>query len=756
MNNSKFRNQLKKLKPVATSRCSKFLDTLGTTTNKGIETEARFGRFEGKRFLPGVTKRQFDAVAKYFDNLEGWTKMETKDKVTSRSLNIRQSVRKVESNKGTYYEFKDKVSVVDITPNYRLAKSKERKGEGFKDLFDEANSKGQFVKTRTRTSYSKDNLRVDLTNEGLQVELEFVGKKDVCRFIDIISKILEDTRKSGIAFAQYKDLVGPKFAGPLPQTLTLASFKKRILTKQPYSVTEKADGERYLLFVDRNGKFFLISRGMDFMPMDDVDDKPDFGGTLLDGELYKDRFYTFDALFVQGLDVRKKPLPERLLALYNVLLGIRSRTLKMKNFLVDTGSEIVEFPSRTRTGIKNIYEAARAVWGRKTSFPYPLDGLIFTPTNDDYNSRGILKWKDENTIDFYYNKNKLFLAGFVGKDYKILPFDGTDGKGTFRSKKGEVKNEIFIDPTAPEKVRKGLLDKPIPGSPGVGEFTYENNTFKLIRKRPDKQFPNGIDASNQVWESITNPLTIKELSVGPGAMRDFHSEIKSKLIQKYAKNKSVIDIGSGKGEDVAKYVKAGSKPVVGFDIVKEEYPHPNYMTFHQVPSEIYSIKNYVKEKFDVININFAIHYFLKNKNTFESLIMNIHENLKQGGVIMATVLDGKLIYQSLKNKNKVNTNKYTMTKKYKNSLNFENPKFKFLGQEVEMLVKGTKYFDKPISEFLFNFDKFLKIMEQMGFELIEKGNFKDFCNESEWCRRYMTDAEKDYSFKNIYFILKKK
>jgi mRNA (guanine-N7-)-methyltransferase len=437
---------------------------------------------------------------------------------------------------------------------------------------------------------------------------------------------------------------------------------------------------------------------------------------------------------------------------------MRVNVLKMKNFLVDNGTNIVEYPSQNPVNIKNIYEAAKAVWGRKASFPYPLDGLIFTPTDEEYFSRNIYKWKDEPTIDFYYKGNKLHLAGFngSGKEYMVLPFEGYDGKGSFRTNTKVVKNEIFTDKVAPENVRKGLLKAPIPGDPGVGEFKFEDNTFKLVRKRPDKTFPNGVESSNQVWESISNPLLPKELFVGPGAMRDYHSEIKSKLIMKYAKGKSVIDIGSGKGEDVSKYVKAESKPVVGFDIVEEEYPHPNYMTFHKVPSETYKIKNYVKQKYDVININFAIHYFLKNKKTFESLVMNIHENLKKGGVIMATVLDGKLVYQSLKNKNIVNTNKYTFTKKYNNSLNFNSPKFKMLGQEVEVLVKGTKYFNKPISEFLFNFDKFLRIMEELGFELVEKGNFSEFCSESEWCRRYMTDAEKDYSFKNIYFVLRKK
>jgi len=757
MNNSTFKKKLATLQPVATSVCAKSLNSLGANrNNKGIETEARFGKFQGTRFIPGVSKRQYDEVVRHYET-KGWTKSASSDKVTSRTLNPRQNLRKIESSAGVVYQLKEKLSVVDVPPGYRLAKSKERTSKIFEELYKNTSNKGQYVTVRDRTTFKKGDVQIDLTDNGknLQVEIEFRG--NACREIEKMSELLNDVQIKSMVFNDYKQLLGSRFAGPLPQTLTQESFKRRILTKQAYSVTEKADGERYLMLIDRNGGISLISRGMDITLLKSAGDKPDFAGTVMDGEYYNGTYYAFDILTVNGTSVQNKKLPERLTILYNTLINMRLKILKMKNFLVDNGKDIVEYPSQIKTSLKNIYDAAGAVWGRKASFPYPLDGLIFTPTNDTYFSKGILKWKDENTIDLYYKGAKLHLAGFdgSGKQYMILPFEGYDGKGTFKTKSKTIINKIFVDQEAPANVRKGLLPAAIPGPAGVGEFKFENNNFKLIRKRPDKQFPNGVEASNQVWDSITSPLTGKDLAVGPGAMRDFHSEIKSKLIQKYASGKSVIDIGSGKGEDVGKYVKAKSKPVVGFDLVKEEYPHPDYMTFHKVNSEIYTIKKYVKQKYDVININFAIHYFLKNRATFESLVTNIHENLKKGGIIMATVLDGKLVYKSLKNKNKVNTDKYTMTKKYNNSMNINSPKFKLLGQEVEVLVKGTKYFNKPISEFLFNFDKFLKIMEQMGFELVEKGNFNEFCNESEWCRRYMSDAEKDYSFKNIYFILKK-
>ena len=176
---------------------------------------------------------------------------------------------------------------------------------------------------------------------------------------------------------------------------------------------------------------------------------------------------------------------------------------------------------------------------------------------------------------------------------------------------------------------------------------------------------------------------------------------------------------------------------------------------------IYNIQNKLKNTtykgpFDIININFALHYFFKNKETFQNLILNINRNLKKGGYLMATVLDGRMVYNALKNKNKNITNTANFTKKYNNALSFNNKKFKMLGRAVNVLVKGTKYFTKPIEEYLFNFQKFMLIMEQLGYEVVETKNFSELCDGSPWCSKYMSNSEKEYSFKNMYFVLRKK
>ena len=745
---------------------SKALSNIGNG-GEDIEREVRFGKFQGERFIPGVVKRQYDSAMKLFKD---WPKKEIKDEVVSRPATEKQSIRKIKNSNGTeIYQVKEKLEIVDVkSQGIRVSKSREQTSKALQYVFSNLPATKDYKQKRERTSFKKGDIQVDFTfqpdnkKSQYQIEIEFDSPSEVVKYIKMINDDLFNTLITGIVFAQYRELTGgARFAGPLPQTLTLGAFKKKVLTKSAYSVTEKADGERFLLFIDNVGGFNFISRKSDIKRLA-VPLRQDFAGTLIDGEFDadKDIFYSFDILFANGRDVRREHLKKRLSELVGLLVRLQNPFIKMKTFFLEQSGKIVQMPSNQVTNFKNIYEAAGDIWSRRKNFPYELDGLIFTPVKDSYNTRNTFKWKDENTIDFYYDKNQIFLAGTKKNgSYGILPFSGVDGKGTFMSKGKEVKNLIFTDETIPENVRKGMLERQIPGAPMVGEFKFENNTFNLLKKRPDKEMPNGVDASNQSWEAVVNPVTGEMIARGPGALRDFHSEIKSGLIMKYTRGKDVLDIGSGKGEDVGKYVKSGAKKVVGFDLVQEEYPHPNSMRFFKVNSPVYRVKNFINknEKFDVVNINFAIHYFLQNKKLFESLIVNIHENLRSGGILMATVLDGKKIYDALKGKNKISTSAVNFTKQYNNSLNFNSPKFKFLGQKVDVMVKGTKYFgNKPITEFLFNFSKFLSIMEQMGFEFVEMKSFSDICSDSEWCSRYMSENEKDYSFKNIYFILKKK
>lgn len=714
-------------------QCSDAIKKLGADGN---EKEIRFGKFIKGRFKPGVNKFTFNDIIEYFDILNEWSKSTIKDKVSIKTFSNTQSIRRIDKNSTTVFQLKEKLNIVDVPmQNYRVVSSNEKTSGALQMVYN--NSKSPiFVRERQRTSFKFENLQLDLTQIGdtYEVELEFKNERNVCKFVEKIRSIIDKSVKKGGVMYEYRQLTKTsKFVGPLPQTLTKNDFSRRVLSKIPYAVTDKADGERYLLLIGRNGSISYISRKMDIvLTQRTVNTK--YSNTLVDGELVGDKFYCFDILFISGRDVRKNSLKERL--------------NKLNDIVSQVGIYIKKFY------FNDIYKNSSEIWKTKGKFPYSLDGLIYTPINEEYYNRKIYKWKENNTIDFFYTGNRLQIAGFdKNNQYVNMDFTGIDGQGTFKpSPQRDIKNEIFITKNIPSSIRNGVLK--INGPPGVGEFEFSDNTFKLIKKRPDKEFANGVDASNQSWEAIMSPLSIDEILVGPGAMRQFHNDIKTKLIKKYTPNKRVLDIGSGKGEDVRKYIDANTKEVVGFDLVDEEYPHPTTMKFFKVPDPVFRVKDYVSNTFDVININFAIHYFLRDRKLFESFLLNVHENLsRNGGILMATVLNGKLVYNTLKNKTNYKTNKFEFFKNYNNTLNFNSPKFKFLGQKVGVLVKGTKYFTSPIVEYLFNFEKFLRIMEEMGFELVETGNFRDFC-DLETCKELL-DSEKEYSFKNIYFILRR-
>jgi hypothetical protein len=205
----------------------------------------------------------------------------------------------------------------------------------------------------------------------------------------------------------------------------------------------------------------------------------------------------------------------------------------MKIFLVEKAGKVYEYPGKKLTNFSSVYEAAKNIWSNKSRLQYKLDGLIFTPVDEPYFNKGILKWKDDNTIDFYYEthgaKTKLYLAGTgANGKYGMIPF----GPG----------NSIYEDQDVSSDIRKGTIDK-VSGPPkGVAEFRFDD-TFKMIKFRPDKEFPNGVAASNQAWEAIRNPLTIEELGQGP---IDFNNNSNKKFdvirlesIEKYFESKNI-------------------------------------------------------------------------------------------------------------------------------------------------------------------------------------------------------------------------
>ena len=287
----------------------------------------------------------------------------------------------------------------------------------------------------------------------MQESFDIVTKTETTNVLKALNKLAyEDENES------YKDL-------PAMQSASVEI--QHILDHIPgnYTVTDKADGERYFLMIHtekpdtkQEKKYitnvYLISGNLDVKKIkSNLETEQQYNLTVLDGEyLYipkygKFLFLTFDILFFQGNDVRTQELlKNRLLLSAKVLkdvfnvdmtIGIYTKEYNeaniynfhkenIKNHLKQLNNNLKEsvdnqvinskyfiFPMTVGTQY-DIYTLSTLMYESYVSnadykCPYILDGLIYTPLMQKYtrNQRDIkfkiLKWKPEkkNSIDFF-------------------------------------------------------------------------------------------------------------------------------------------------------------------------------------------------------------------------------------------------------------------------------------------------------------------------------------------------------------------
>ena len=249
----------------------------------------------------------------------------------------------------------------------------------------------------------------------------------------------------GELVAEQKSQREPRFVGPKPVTLErhhlLCASSGTPCATRDYTVTDKADGERRLLFVaaDRraytiNDRLFVRDTGLRARRL---------ASCLLDGEhLPEDddaaaRFLAFDAYHIAGRDVRALPLmldpastesvdgggstrrrggepKTRLDAARRVVDDLQSSAADVTDggggdAAAVTGSTVVVKEFRHVSDVRTLAEACRHVLLRRDSgrSRYHVDGLILTPATAPVPSGGgtwdkVLKWKppEQNTIDF--------------------------------------------------------------------------------------------------------------------------------------------------------------------------------------------------------------------------------------------------------------------------------------------------------------------------------------------------------------------
>lgn len=243
-----------------------------------------------------------------------------------------------------------------------------------------------------------------------------------------------------------------------------------------YTVTEKADGERILMYINNEGNVYLIDNSLR-VEDSGIIAKKEVHNSLIDGEyircdkridnVKKNIYAAFDIYYINNKCLTSLPLiggrnPE----LPNV---VKKLDLKKSNF------EFVIIKNHYNSG--NIINDCREILNNAHKYPYEIDGLIFTPAKlslySYYPSVPVpitpnmtwdrsFKWKppEQNTIDFlikfveevkidgYKYKKVGLYVGFnplISKEINIdeglkLRYDKNYSKAKFIEEKEKKKN----------------------------------------------------------------------------------------------------------------------------------------------------------------------------------------------------------------------------------------------------------------------------------------------------------------------------
>ena len=341
----------------------------------------------------------------------------------------------------------------------------------------------------------------------------------------------------------------------------------------------------------------------------------------------------------------------------------------------------------------------------------------------------------------------------------------------FRSLLVPITEEMIITGQIPDSIRKKaemIKTKNVNNA-------HHNNYYKNINNKYDPNNRNSYQNFHNVW--------VKE---------NLYRKVSPALNSGNGKpNGRLLDLGSGKGGDITKWKRSKYSYVIGieYDIKNIEYaknlfakiPHPKpkvYFVRGDVSKLIFpnydaglseankiNLENFLptENTFNVVSIQFALHYFFKDQITFLTLLQNVTDNLEVGGYFIGTCFDGKRVFNKLKGRKKIEgkldgQTLWSIEKVYKQRT-LPNTKTSF-GREIDVYVKSI---GKTHREYLVNFDYFEKVLNEYGFEKVEVKSFSEYYddlekngnNNKKAIAKKMTESEKEFSFLNNAFIFKK-
>lgn len=669
----------------------------GQYPNSNLELEARFGTFEGNHFIPSLSREVYNRLFETFSNNR--TNILPAHEITRDY--VEGSLRR------TVYE-------LPIRSDVWISKNNLRGGRF--DLFDygirinlaeeiisQPNPTFSPTFARRKDRYSFLLLggaaRLDLTlvtplmgnKQGeisYEVEVELLDRRYLPQFSSTIETLLRSIQDTTLIYTKKeKEEVFAYLNGLLGQRPESQSLNPGIIVQArnlnmrdlvwggivgnpetAYAVAHKADGIRRLLAFTPTGIWFLLPKI--YATLVDKMVVPALTGTVLEGELIpkgvnrkngprsKYWFLTYDCLAAGGdrgiqntFLINRRAVCQGIADKFkdNPLLSIWTKSLKILD--VDRQGLSVQ------TRVDHFFKVMRDLFEEQNHLNYEQDGFIFTPSLSPYNPGAdkkplsqrvltrypdIVKWKPRQkmTIDFSIGWHNDQVVLYSGEKGKLVPFEGS----SFNSFEGKVENNPIT-----QTLSSGTIVE--------YSFDFETNSMVPVRVRNDKTVPNRLDVALSNWDWIHDPVK-KESLIGEGfdLVFKYHNRIKKALFQSVGKNRTLLDIGSGRGGDVAKWKD--------FSRIVAVEPNPDYLpelerriTLHGLEDRVLilptggedtttivqAVEEFLGGRADVGSLMLSMSFFWSSSEMLEGLAATLREGIKAEGEIIFFTIDGALV-----------------------------------------------------------------------------------------------------------------
>ena len=333
------------------------------------------------------------------------------------------------------------------------------------------------------------------------------------------------------------------------------------------------------------------------------------------------------------------------------------------------------------------------------------------------------------------------------------------------------------------------------------EFTFDkdSNSFVLYHIRTDKTLPNNIKVANDTFVDMAHEFSLIEfqkLLKGDGDdqkynepnkspeekhclenYRKYHNAVKNDLIKKNAQDKTVIDLGAGKGGDLIKYKNAHIKFLWAIEPFEENLVNPDDGMYKRI-NNIYHSNDFLKysddleirktpdvpimtintgaedydkiykalnkthkyyfkqpppnkidtQKAQVITSFFSMSFFFSDNLMLESVIKTISSLVYQpinrnqpNGLFIGTMMDGEKTYTMLQENNGIieKPNCYYIKRLYN-----EDEKLG-IGNKIAVNLSGTPTVSGEQIEWLAPFEDLKRRLRFNSFRLREKFSLDD-------------------------------